>query len=91
MNDDSMRKAAEKWISANRNKRRLWERARTGSRSDELAARQSDAAVDSALKDMAALCSWEWTALGASLGDIDDVEQVLKVLEMISSKKKLIR
>ena len=62
--------------------------ARTGARSDHLAATQSDKAVDAALKLVGKLYGRDWVSLGGDLSDAGTVEETMKFLDVISKPKE---
>jgi hypothetical protein len=58
--------------------------ARTGARSDHLAATQSDKVVDAALKLVGKLYGRDGVSLGGELSDTGTVEETMKFLDVIS-------
>ena len=89
MTTDPRRDAVQKLKWAWDKRKHLWDHyARTGARSDHLAATQSHKAVDAALKLVGKVYGRDGGALGADLSDTGTVEETMKFLDVTSKPKE---
>ncbi|MDB6011769.1 MAG: hypothetical protein JWL65_4019 [Gammaproteobacteria bacterium] len=89
MPTDPRRDAVQKLKWAWDKRKYLWDHyARTGTRSDHLAATQSDKAVHAALKLVGKLYGRDGDSLGRDLSDTGTVEETMKFLDVTSKPKE---
>jgi hypothetical protein len=86
---DPRRDAVQKLKWAWDKKKYRWDHyARTGARSDHLAATQSEKAVDAALKLVGKLYGRDWVSLGGDLPNTGTVGEIMKFLDVTSKPEE---
>lgn len=89
MATDPKRNAVQKLKWAWDKRKYLWDHyARTGTKSDHLAATQSGKAVDAALKLVGKLYGRDGGSLGTDLSDTGTVAETMKFLDVTSKPKE---
>jgi len=89
MATDPKRDAVQKLKWAWDKRKYLWDHyARTGTKSDHLAATQSNRAIDAALKLVGKVYGRDGNSLGRDLQDTGTVEETMKFLDATSKPKE---